>query len=229
MQDTLSTEQEIKQEALTVIEQAKSIVIKDQGSYDQACSLLTQQIKPFRKKWKEFFDTMREPAYRAYQAILDKFNEGDKPLENAERQIKAAIAKWEFDQLQIQQELQRKAQEEAARREEEERLQAATLAEESGASEEEVQAIVEAPVVVVAPPVEPTFQKAAGISVRKNWKCRVVDMKKLCAAIGKGQVPVTYVLPNESALNARAKSDEATLNIPGCVAFNDPIVGGRSR
>ena len=228
MADTLN-EQAVKQEALSVIEQSKLVKIIDQPSYDFACDLLTAKIKPFRKRCKEFFDSMREPAYRAYQAVLDRYNETDKPLESAERQIKAAIAKWEFDQLQIQQELQRKAQEEAARREEEERLQAATLAEESGASEEEVQAIVEAPVVVVAPPVEPTFQKAAGVSSRDNYKCKVNDLKDLCKAIGAGKVPVNYVLPNEPVLNARARADRETLDIPGCVAWNDKIVAGRSR
>src|SRR5437016_14320646 len=87
MPDTLTTnEQEIKQEALTIVEQSKIVKITDQPSYDNACSLLLEQIKPFRKKWAEYWDEVKKPAYAAYKAVLDKFNEGDKPLENAERQ-----------------------------------------------------------------------------------------------------------------------------------------------
>src|SRR6266852_6300250 len=147
MPDTLTTnEQEIKQEALTLVEQAKRVKITDQESYDVAAGLLLNQIKPFRRKWKEYWDGVREPAYRAYQAILDKFNEGDKPLESAERQVKNEIAKWDAEQERIRQELQRKAEEEARQAEEEERLRLATMAEESGATEDEVNAIVDTPV-----------------------------------------------------------------------------------
>lgn len=230
MQDTLTTSEEtIKQEALTIVEQAKIIKITDQPSYDQACSLLTEQIKPFRKRWAEYWDTVKKPAYQAYQAVLGKFNEGDKPLETAEKQVKSEIARWDAEQERKRQELQRKAEEEARKAEEEERLRVASLAEESGATAEEVDAIVDAPVTVVAPPVAPTYQKASGISTRENWKARVTDIKKLCAAIAKGTVPITYVVPNESVLNARAKADKGTLNIPGVVAYNDPIISGRTR
>jgi hypothetical protein len=232
MQDTLTTtDQEIKQEALTIVEQAKVKII-DQRSYDYACDVLLNRIKPFRARWTAYWKGENAPvtlAYRAYKSVLGKFTEGDEPLEQAERLVKSAILKWDQEQERIRQELQRKAEEEARQREEEERLRAATLAEETGASKEEVEAIVNTPAVVVAPPVQPTYQKASGVSSRENWKAKVTDMKKLCAAIGKGLVPVTYVLPNESVLNARAKADRQTLNIPGVAAYNEPIVSGRSK
>lgn len=230
MPDTLTqSEQEIKQEALTVVEQAKIIKITDQKSYDHACSLLLDQVKPFRKRWEEYWESVKQPAYQAYRAVLNKFNEGDAPLEAAERQIKGEIARWDTEQERIRQQLQRQAEEDARKAEEEERLRVATLAEESGATEEQVMEIVNAPVMAIAPPVAPTYQRASGMSTRENYKARVVDMKKLCAAIGKGTVPITYVLPNESVLNARAKADKNTLNIPGVVPYNDPIVSGRTR
>lgn len=230
MPDTSNTnEQEIKQQALTIVEQSKIVRITDQQTYDGACFLLLSQIKPFRKRWAEYWEEVKKPAYAAYKAIQDKFNEGDKPLEAAERQVKAEIAKWDTEQERIRQDLQRKAEEEARKAEEEERLRAATLAEESGSTEEEVNAIIDAPVIAVAPPVEPTYQRASGVSTRENWKARVIDVKKLCAAIAKGTVPPNYVTPNESVLNARAKADKNTLNIPGVVACNDPIISGRSR
>jgi hypothetical protein len=157
-------EQELKQEALTVVQKAALVKIVDQATYDSAAALLTEQIMPFRKRWKEYWEALRKPAYAAYQAILDKFNEGDKPAEQAERQVKNAIRAWDLEQERIQQELQRKAQEEAEHRAEEERLAAAVMAEQAGASEEQIEEIASAPVMVVAAPVEPTYQRASGIS-----------------------------------------------------------------
>ena len=232
MPDTLNTEtteQEIKEQALTVVERAKIVKITDQETYDNACTLLLEQIKPFRKRWLEYWAAVKNPAWAAYQAIQKKFTEGDRPLEDAERQVKAEINRWDQEQEKIRQEKQREAEEAARQAEEEERLRIATMAEESGATAEEVNAIVDTPVTAVAPPVAPTYQKASGIGTRENWKARVTDIKKLCAAVAKGTVPPTYVLPNESVLNARAKADKGTLNIPGVVPYNDPIVSGRSR
>jgi hypothetical protein len=229
MPEVVTQEQELKQQALTVIERAKIVKIQDQPSYDAATSLLLNEIIPFRKRWKEYWEALRIPAYAAYQGILNKFNEGDKPAEAAERTVKSEIRRWDDEQERIRQELQRKAQEEADRQAEEERLQAAIVAEEAGASEQEVSEIVEAPVVAVAPPVQATYAKATGISGRDNWKAKVTDLHALVKAAAKDKSLLPYLEANESALNARAKADKQTLNIPGVVAWNDKIISGRAR
>jgi len=222
------TENALRQE-LTVVQQAAVIKITNQESYDAASKLLLEKILPFRKRWKAYFEELRKPAWDAYQAVLRKFKEGDEPAEQAEKAVKAEIARWDTEQERIRQELQRKAQEEAERKERERLMADAVFAEEAGASEEEVQAIVSAPVVAVAEPVAPTYERVSAISKRDNWKCRVIDIKALCKAIGAGKVPANYVLANETVLNARAKADKETLNIPGCVPYNDPVIAGRAR
>lgn len=228
MPDTLNiSETEIKAEALTVVERSKIVKIIDQQTYDQACSLLLEEIKPFRKRWLEYWAAVKNPAWAAYQAIQKKFVEGDKPLEEAERQVKAEIARFDAEQERIRQEQQRRAEEDARKAEEEERLRIATMAEESGATEEEVNAIVDTPVTAVAPPVAPTYQKASGIATRDNWLARCTDIKALCRAVATGKVSPEYVMVNQAALNARARADKGTLNIPGCVPYNQPIVSGR--
>ena len=229
MPETIEQEQELKRQALTVIERAKIVRIQDQQSYDVATALLLNEIIPFRKRWKDFWEALRIPAYAAYQAVLTKFNEGDKPAEAAERAVKAEIRRWDEEQERIRQELQRKAQEEAERIEEEQRLRAAIVAEESGASEQEVSAIVESPVLAVAAPVQPTYQRTPGVSGRDNWKAKITDFRMLVRAVAAGKVPMEYLMPNESALNARAKADKQTLNIPGVTAWNDRVISGRSR
>lgn len=221
------TEMELREE-LTIV-QASIVKIVDQQSYNAATELLLKRILPFRKRWKEYFEELRKPAYETYQAVLRKFKEGDEPAERAERAVKSEIGRWDAEQERIKQEAQRKAQEEAERKEAADRAAEAVFMEEMGATEEEVQAVVTAPSVAVAAPVEDAYERTSAISKRANWKCRVTDMKALCKAIGAGKVPVNYVLPNESVLNARARADGETLNIPGCKAFNDPVISGRSR
>lgn len=221
-------ENELRQE-LTVVQQAQLVKITDQHSYDGAARFLTEQIIPFRKRWAAYWEPLKKSASDAHKAICAKFNEGDEPAEKAERTVKAEIRRWDDEQERIRQQEQRKAQEEAERLERERLLAEAVIAEESGAAPEQVEAILTAPITAVAEPVQPTYERASGVSKRDNWKCRVTNMKDLCKAVAQGKVPANYVLPNESVLNARAKADRETLAIPGCQAWNDSIISGRSR
>jgi hypothetical protein len=193
-----------------------------------------ERILPFRKKWEAYWhgtDAVPGPiklAYRSYKALLEKFNDGDKPAEEAERVVKASIRNWDQEQERLRQAAQRKAQEEAGRLAKEEQLKAAIAAEQSGASKEEVDDIFSAPVAVVAAPVAPTYQRAAGISkMRDNWSAEVTDITKLVKAVAAGKVSYEYILPNQVALNARAKADKSTMQIPGVVARNVPVIAGR--
>lgn len=227
MPEVIEQEKELKQEALTVVQHSQSIAIIDQLTYNEASSLLLEQIIPFRKKWSDYWAPLRKAAWDNHKAVMQKYNDGDAPAEQAERIVKIKLRIWDEQQRKIEEESQRKAQEAAEALEREERLKAAVIAEQSGASNDEVTDIMDAPVAVVAAPVAPAYQRALGISQRKHWTARCTDIKKLCLAVAKGQVSPEYVLPNMTALNARAKADKQTMNIPGCVAKNEPIVAGR--
>jgi hypothetical protein len=222
-------EQELKQEALTIVQRATLVKISDQQSYNAACDLLQKEIVPFRKKWADYWKPLTGAAWTAYKKIQDKFKEMDEPAEQAERVVKAEIRRWDDEQIRIEQEKQRKAQEEAEKAATEERLRAAIVAEEAGASETEVAAIVDTPLAVVADPVAPTYQRTSGISRRENWKCKIVDLHALVKAAAKDKNLLCYLEANQSALNARAKADRQTLNIPGVVPYNDAIVSARGR
>lgn len=222
-------EQELKQQALTVIERAKLVKISDQPSYDAATSLLLDEIIPFRRKWADYWKPLTGAAWDAYKKIQAKFKEGDAPAEAAEMQVKAEIRRWDDEQIRIEQERQRKAQQEAEKTAEEERLRAAIVAEEAGATEAEVSAIVDTPVAVVAERVTPAYERTSGISRRENWKAKVTDLHALVKAAAKDKSLLAYLQANESALNARAKADRQTLNIPGVVPYNDAVISGRAR
>lgn len=229
MPEIVEQEQELKQEALTIVQRATLVKITDQPSYDSACDLLQKEIIPFRKRWQEYWKPLTGAAWDAYKKIQAKFKEGDDPAEMAERAVKTEIRKWDDEQVRIEQERQRKAQEEAEKAAEEMRLRAAIVAEEAGASETEVSAIVDAPVAVVAEPVAPSYQRTSGISKRENWKCKVNDLHALVKAAAKDKNLLAYLEPNQRALDARAKADRQTLNLPGCVAWNDAIVSARGK
>jgi len=220
-------EDTLKQEALTVIQKAAIVKIVDQPTYDSATSLLLENIIPFRQRWEAYWAPLRKAAWDAHKSIMAKFNEGDVPAAQAEMLVKSEISRWDIEQRRIEADRQRKAQEEAERVAKEEQLKAAIAAEQSGASKEEVEDIFDAPVAVVAAPVAPVYNRASGVSTRESWECTVTDIKKLCLAVAKGQVSPEYVLPNMAALNARARADKRTMNIPGCIAQPKSIVAGR--
>ena len=229
MPEVIEQENELKQQALTVVERAKLVRITDQPSYDSATDLLLNEIVPFRRKWADYWKPLTGAAWDAYKKIQAKFKEGDDPAEIAERAVKAEIRKWDDTQEKIRQEQQRLAQEAAEREAEEERLRAAIVAEEAGATESEVAAIVDTPLAVVAEPVAPTYQRASGISKRENWKAKVTNFHDLVKAAAKDKSLLAYLQVNESALNSRAKADKSTLAIPGVIAYNDSIVSARGK
>jgi len=213
---------------LIMRETGGTLEIRDQASYDRAALFLIKTIAPFRKKWAEYWAPVKEQTHEAHKAVVAKFKEGDEPAERAEKDIKAAIRKWDDAQETLRQERQRVAQRAAEEREARERAAQAAFAEEEGAPPAEIEAIVSAPSIAVAEPVPETYAKIKGISRRPHWVAEVRNLKALCAAIAKGTVPVNYVLPNQQVLNSRANADRETMQVPGVIAKNDSIIAGRS-
>jgi gas vesicle protein len=225
-------QEELETQSLTISKQAGALIIRDQGSYNQAVEML-KAVKSMRKKWCDYFEPLREKAYSAYKEVLDKLKEGDRPLEVAERSLKHSLLTWDEAQRREQERLQAEAQRKAEADEEARRAQLAFEMEQDGAEEAAIEEVVLAPVVTVAQHVAPTYQKAAGISTRENWKARVTDVKKLCKAIGAGKFKFDPADEQKLAdflaglLKDRASADKSTLCIPGVEAYNDPVIAGR--
>jgi len=206
-----------------------AIVIEDQATYDQASLFLLRVVQPWRKRWKEYWSPLKESAFKAHKEVCKKYDEGDAPAEQLESAIKREIRNWDEKQVRLEQARQRAAQEAAEEKERADRAAQAFFAEEAGVPAEQVEAITSAPILAVAEPVAPSYKRVSGISTRDNWVARVTDIKKLCLAVAKGQVSVEYVLPNQQALDKRAKADKTTLNIPGVVPYNNKVIAGRSQ
>lgn len=209
-----------------LLDQAQSVAISDQASYDKACSLL-QTIKSLRKSVFDKLDPLRKAAYDTYQRSLGLLKEADQPLETAEAAIKRVIASWDQEQQRIERERLRLAEEEARRQAEEERLANAVAVEETGASEEEVEAVLEIPVAPLRVTQQPAYQRAAGTSVSYRWSGEVTDIKALCRAIADGKVPTNFVTANVAAINKMACAQREMFNLPGCRAVKTPQVSQR--
>jgi hypothetical protein len=153
------------------------------------------------------------------------------------------------EERRLQEEARRKAEEEAriareaaeaerkrlAAIEEEERLRLAAEAEAQGATQEQVTEILETPLAIPEPEpffvqeptplptVAPTYQKAAGFSVRMNYSAVVVDINELIRAAATNKHFAQYLIPNQSAINALAKATKDAFSLPGCALKKERV------
>lgn len=250
-------------EALTLPQQARAIVIKDQATYNEAATLKIS-FSQWRKKIVDEFAPMKEAAHKAHKAITAKEGEYLAPVTEAEGILKTAIIRYQDEQEAIRRTEQRRLEEvarqaaeadrqrreaeaaeirqaelkarlEAIKAEEDARVQAALNAQANGAGNDIVESILDTPTVVipeVAPlsayiepapyitPVvaAPTYDRVVGTGIVRTWSAQVTSIRELCAAVVRGDVAENYVLPNQVALNQRAKADKSAMKIPGVVA-----------
>jgi acyl transferase domain-containing protein len=234
------TQQDREQSLRTELAVVKTagITITSQQTYDQAVTAL-ETTKSWRRSWKSYwYGSEDNPgpvalAHSSWKSLLGKFNDGDEPADKVEKALKANILKWDDDQRREQERLQAEAQRKAEEEAEALRAQQAVEMEAEGATDEEIEALVTAPVLAVAAPVAPSYQKASGISKRDNWCIEITDLKAVLKAIGSGKLKLSAEDCSELRafiellLKPRAVSDKQTLNIAGCKAVNRPIIASR--
>jgi hypothetical protein len=146
------------------------------------------------------------------------------PVTEAEKVYKAGIAAYTAEQRRLEAEAQRLAEAEALRRAEAQRELELERAEAQGADIEEIRAMVNEPLLVVPPRIEPAFQQAKGVTTATNWKAQVVSLELLVKAIAGGKANINLVRPNEVAINALARATHGSLVIPGVQFFTESVV-----
>lgn len=210
---------EVNTLALTVPEQAKAIAaITNNDDYVKAGNILLT-IKEIRKKIEATFKPIKQKFDAAKKEVLDQEKAADKPLIEAEMYIKPLIAGYLAEQERIRKAEEEKLREEARKQEEDRRLQEAVAAEQNG-NKEEAEAIIEAP--VQAPPVvvPKTVPKVEGISMRENWKFRIVDEKK---------IPRDFLKVDEVKIGQYVRAMKSAGNIPGVEIYNEANIGAGRR
>src|SRR5208283_2220058 len=141
-------------------------------------------------------------------------------LETALNVASGRLKKFERDQEELRQRLEREAQEKQRREQAEMKLESAVAA-------EAVETILAAPVTAPAPVVAPTFNRVKGLGHRENW-CAEEDpttggLWALCKAIAKNKSLLPLVEANMPALNAQARSLKTAMQIPGFKAVNKGV------
>jgi hypothetical protein len=235
---TENVESTLRTELATVKTQA-ALTITDQTSYDKAALILTN-IKTWRKKWKEYWYGPDEKtgsvplAYASWKSLVSKFSEADKPAETVENTVKQSILTWDQEQTRLSQERQRIADEGARKKEADQRAAQSVEMELAGADDSEIEAMITAPSVAVAAPVQATYTRASGIGKpRDNWCVKVNSLKDMCKAIGGGKFKLNAAETAkaveffESLLKPHATANQLTMAIPGCAAVNNPTLSAR--
>lgn len=184
--------------------------------------VFTDELKNIKSRLKVIDDRLdkpREKARAAWQEWVDLIKELKKPLLEKEEFYKKEIAAYAREQERI-----RKAEEDRlraiAQKEEEERQLAAAVAAEQSGNKEEAEAIIEAPIQAAPVIVERTVPKVAGISMRENWKFRIVDEKK---------IPREFLKVDEVKIGGYVRSMKSAGNIPGVEIYNEATVGAGRR
>jgi hypothetical protein len=218
----------VEDKAVSIIEQAKAVMIKDTGSY-AAAGILWKAIGDMIKEVKDTFDPICEASYRAHKAATAKRAKYLDPLQTAYKRVKALMADYDAEKERLRLEEQRRLEEEARKAEEERLLAEAIAAEEAakaaGATQEEARAeaeqIISQPVYVspvVVPKATPKMQ--GGPVFREIWSAQITDMKALCRSVADGKASPECVMGNMPVLNRMAGALKNTLNIPGVRAVS---------
>lgn len=240
---------ELADKALAIVQ---SIVIDSPEMYEEAGFELAQ-IKSKLADLEAKRTSVSKPLNDALKAHNAIFAAPRETLERAEKALKTGMLNWQEKVEREAEEARRKAEEDARiQREAEERRAAelrrqseALLAQAAEAAPEQQEALVaqaelveqhaniaqETASVVIARPIFAAPARASGTSTRKVWKGEVTDKLALIQHIAAhaAQHPDLLALldVNESKVNARAKSLEQHLNLPGVRAYEERSLAAR--
>jgi len=211
--------EDVKQQALSLVEEAKGYLVRNDEEFTVAGALLRERIKPLLAEADRVFDPVIASAHSAHKAALAAKKEATDPINQADKIVRAAMNAYSAEQLRLKREeeerIRREEQEKRAaalRAEEERRLALAMEAEEAG-KDEVAEAILSAPPARIEIPEAPSLPsiampKAVGVGVREVWRWEVVD---------KGAIKLDFLTPNESAIGAlvRSQKDAAAAMVGG--------------
>jgi len=202
----------VEEERAMIVHRAQNIVIETRDQHIDAVNFL-RAIKVAQKRVTELFGTIKKKAHETWKAVCKEEGDALRPLESAESMVKSKVIQFQQAEEEKRLAIERKLQAEAdakARREQEALLKRADslkTPEKAEALREQAASIV-APTVTVAPRVE----TQAGTSLKKTWKAKVVDV---------AQVPREFMVVNQQALDAFARSTKGQVKIAGVEFYEE--------
>jgi hypothetical protein len=216
----------VKQQALALPDEARSIVIRNDADYQLAAQWLRDRCKAVLQRIGEVFDPIIAKAHEAHKEAVARKREVAAPVEEAERIVKASIAVYLREREREQLEAQRLAEQAARRLAEEEALSRAAALESAGRvveAEEVISRPLPPPPIAAAPPPQ-----ASGVARRINYRAQVTDLRSLVRHVAQHPEHANLLLPNQPALNQLAKSLRGDLAIPGVRVVAEDVISARA-
>jgi len=219
---------ELKTQASGLVRWAEGLEVRTAGDVEAASAQLNTAAK-IKKAWLSYWKPIKDGAKKTHSDICAKEKELTDIIDRARAVADSKILAWrraerekaEAEQRRLQAEADAKARKERERLEKE----AAKLKTPEKREERLAQAAaVVAPVVTVAAPVVVT----PGASTRETWVARVVDMAALIAAATPGSVAASFLLVNQSAADAFARSTKGAVAVSGVVYEKVTSIARRS-
>ena len=202
------------------ITQASAFEVKSPEDLTKA-TLVLKGIKGLMDKVKEMLDPIVDKAYKAHKEATAQRNKYLDPLKQAETKLKGAIlsynARLEDERRKAEEAANKKLAEEAEAKKKKLLAQAEEADEWTAETLKEQAAEIKPNQVIV----EGQFQKQEGLSIRKAWKARIIDINL---------VPRDYLIiePNMSALNGHARVNKNLIPIAGVEFYEESSASIRS-
>lgn len=212
-----------KEDALTAPQYAKSLTVSDQQSLDVANGFL-RDVKAIGAKIAETFDPQISKAHELHRSLLAEKKKYTAPLDEAEKIVKRTIAAYldDMERRRREAEAERARIEAEARAEADRKLRAVERAEAKGdfakaeaLAQEAVNAMESK---IEAAPVIPEAPIATGLSLREDWKYRIID---------KSLIPLEYLIPDEVKIGRVVRALKAEAKIPGVSVYSEKSVSSR--
>ncbi len=217
----------VKQQALALPDQARSLRIANDAQYQAAAKWLREVPKAVLKRADEVFDPIIASAHATHKEAVAQKRAVTAPALEAEQIVKGLIAGYLREQDRVRLEQQQRAEAEARRLAEEEALVRAQTLQDAGRTVEAdaviAQPLMPAPVVVSMP-----APRAEGVGRRTNYRAEVVNLGLLVRHVAAHPEHSNLLMANQPALNQLAKSLKADLAIPGVRVVTDDVISART-
>jgi hypothetical protein len=214
-EDEGMNEQEQKQQALTITEQARTFIIVSQQDYNNAAEVC-KDIKAKIKTIEDYWEKEKGTAYATWKGLCEKERTLLAPYTKAETEIKGKMTAWQRQKME-EERLLREEQERFRKAEEERLLAEAVKAEQEGMRENADYMLELAEQAKTMKFEQPKQEKTAGTAVKKVWKARVTN-----AALVPVSIAGAVIRPiDEKVLNDLARASKGNMTIPGVEFYED--------
>ena len=207
--ELVSMETKAEEQMAPVLARAAAFVVKDEQTYLDADSIITE-IRGKVKALEPELSPTKEAATRAWKAAVALWKKYiDDPLEACKTLDRKRYA-WKKAEDRKREEEAERIRREEQKRQEAERLALAERMEAAG-MKEQADRVLEVPVAPVQAPPVARVEKPVGQAHIENWQARVVDATL---------IPREFLMPDMQALGKYAKLMKGKAKVAG-VEFED--------